>query len=1062
MVRVLLVRPRGHVEQSGVAIDDERLSVRTAVPEATATAVLVEQPDVVGVPVDETGLDTLRRVRDEVEATPVVALATGRAHSVLCEAIEAGAADAISFESAGSEAFVDRLVYVCKRHEAALDGREAASRTAPHRTAEPVAMLESDGTIVDTSAPFEAVLGRSFDSGEGRSLVDFLADESGATRDGVAALDPEQRQTDWTHLSVPVARPDGSRGQLSGALVRAHDGAVRADENHAVFALYVGRPAASDATVSPQSSPRRGVPPTAVSPDGRPDATFEQLLETTEELMAARTPAAVAAALATTAASLLDCDGAVARLHDDGVLRTAATSGTAFEECSPPAALAVGEGPAGTAFERGEPVREEWSPAGSEDSVARSESRVRAVPIDQHGTVSVVASRDARLDDCHLQELLAAIAATALARTDRAQRIHGLLERTESLLDAETPTAVCDRTLDAVRELIGDEAIGVYLFDDGSAALEPVVWSDRTEQLLGDPPSIPRGRGVVWDAFEDGTLRSYDDVTAEQTPLNADTSVRSEIHVPLGEHGVVIVGSPAPGVYDDVDEQLLELLGVNVARTLDRVHRQQELREYEAAFEAVGHMLVLCDEDGTITHATEPLAAEIGRSRADLVGESVLDHFDAGDGGTIQSALHRAADAGSTDASTDAVADDAADTLDTQLRTTADEPIPVTLEFDPLPDLGRRTLLTVHDRSELVEKQSQLARERDRFSYLFDHLPDPVVEVELGETGPLVTSANSAFGDIFGYDPDAIAGQPLNDIIVPEEERDRAQRLDERALNGHVNIREVERLTDSGRRQFLFRGIPYELDDSDEIYGFGIYTDITEQKERQQHLEVIHRVLRHNLRNDINVVLGGLDVLEPAIEGQRAEFLEDLRSTAQGLVRMSHKAKELAAAIDLGTDDCDPVDLERLVESVLDAARDRYDDVTFETELHTHVVQGNPNVLSSAVLELVENAVEHGEADRVHIDVTADTDAVRLQVADDGPGIPEYERDVVTDGTITPLQHGSGLGLWLVRRAAESCGGTVSFDEDGPLSGGTVAIELHPTTSEGDHDPSGEQGAQTS
>jgi signal transduction histidine kinase len=156
------------------------------------------------------------------------------------------------------------------------------------------------------------------------------------------------------------------------------------------------------------------------------------------------------------------------------------------------------------------------------------------------------------------------------------------------------------------------------------------------------------------------------------------------------------------------------------------------------------------------------------------------------------------------------------------------------------------------------------------------------------------------------------------------------------------------------------------------------------------------------------------------------------------------------------------MNVERLVDQVVEIARDRYESVTFETDTEGHVVQGNPDVLSSALLELVENAVEHGDADQIRLGVVADTGGVKLRVADDGPGIPEYEREVVTGGTITPLQHGSGLGLWLVRRAAKACGGTVSFEENGPLSGGTVAIELHRTTPESDRDPSGERGAQTS
>jgi signal transduction histidine kinase len=57
---------------------------------------------------------------------------------------------------------------------------------------------------------------------------------------------------------------------------------------------------------------------------------------------------------------------------------------------------------------------------------------------------------------------------------------------------------------------------------------------------------------------------------------------------------------------------------------------------------------------------------------------------------------------------------------------------------------------------------------------------------------------------------------------------------------------------------------------------------------------------------------------------------------------------------------------------------------------------------------------------------------VRLTVADDGPGIPKAEIEVIEEGQETPLEHASGLGLWLVQHVVEQSGGDVEFEvEDG-------------------------------
>jgi sensor histidine kinase regulating citrate/malate metabolism len=57
---------------------------------------------------------------------------------------------------------------------------------------------------------------------------------------------------------------------------------------------------------------------------------------------------------------------------------------------------------------------------------------------------------------------------------------------------------------------------------------------------------------------------------------------------------------------------------------------------------------------------------------------------------------------------------------------------------------------------------------------------------------------------------------------------------------------------------------------------------------------------------------------------------------------------------------------------------------------------------------------------------------VAVSVADDGPGIEPTEYDVLKRGTETPLRHGSGIGLWIVKWGVDHLGGRISFDERDP------------------------------
>ena len=94
------------------------------------------------------------------------------------------------------------------------------------------------------------------------------------------------------------------------------------------------------------------------------------------------------------------------------------------------------------------------------------------------------------------------------------------------------------------------------------------------------------------------------------------------------------------------------------------------------------------------------------------------------------------------------------------------------------------------------------------------------------------------------------------------------------------------------------------------------------------------------------------------------------------------------------------------------------------------------------------NAVEHGgDASTVEVTVAAEPgNRVTIAVADDGPGLPAVERDLLRGGTETPLNHGDGLGLWLVNWIVTDVGGTLDVTVD---DGTTVTVELRGPDAEG-------------
>ena len=344
----------------------------------------------------------------------------------------------------------------------------------------------------------------------------------------------------------------------------------------------------------------------------------------------------------------------------------------------------------------------------------------------------------------------------------------------------------------------------------------------------------------------------------------------------------------------------------------------------------------------------------------------------------------------------------------------------------------------------------------DPYGRLFELSRDAVTEIEIVDQIPIVRAVNPAFIEVFGYERGAVLGESLNELIVPEHHSGEASAFDQRTTDGEVNWATVSRQTAEGLREFLYRSVPFERDG--ESRALAIYTDITDQRRRERHHQVLHRVLRHNLRNDLTQILAAANEL--LANGQN----DDVRTQAQRIRAAVDDLEELSTAASkvedlLGADQVEysSIDLPQVVETLVKRYRTEYPTATIETDLPGSLDVTADHRLSAALDALVENSVEHGNTpqqdtdgtgDGVHVHIAVETvgaEAVAT-VVDDGPGIPEYERAAVfNERPLSQLSHGSGLGLWLAKWVVESYGGRLTYERRG---GETVVAAHVPLASE--------------
>ncbi|WP_435063244.1 histidine kinase N-terminal 7TM domain-containing protein [Halobaculum sp. EA56] len=307
----------------------------------------------------------------------------------------------------------------------------------------------------------------------------------------------------------------------------------------------------------------------------------------------------------------------------------------------------------------------------------------------------------------------------------------------------------------------------------------------------------------------------------------------------------------------------------------------------------------------------------------------------------------------------------------------------------------------------------------------------PRAAAEADDAGP------AGGGDSAG----SVAGDPLDAYVADID-------LDD------TEPQRIEQTTDAGYR--VYEATVSGIDDHHgRVVGYTVtFADVTDREARRQRLEVLNRVLRHNLRNDMTVVVGNADLLTERVDEDDRPLADAISRRGRALQRLGEKARDVEEVLDDAAA-AREVAAAEVCRDVVRDVRESYPDADVAVDVPSDLrLVVRERVLRVVIGNLVENGIEHGDGATVRVAVRVDDDGVRFVVADDGPGIPEAELESIRSGTETALSHGSGLGLWVVRWGTRLLGADLSFD-DRDTTGTVVTVALPERVladADGDHD----------
>jgi PAS domain S-box-containing protein len=581
--------------------------------------------------------------------------------------------------------------------------------------------------------------------------------------------------------------------------------------------------------------------------------------------------------------------------------------------------------------------------------------------------------------------------------------------------------------------------LGVW---DWNVETDEVDFSDQWGKMLGYAPE------KVDDHLDEWEKRVHpDDLPEVEATLEAHFAGETDYYD--SEHRMKTADGDWKWIRDigrvverDADGDPVRAVGIHLDID-DRKERERTLRQFQQAVEETAHAVYITDTDGTIEYVNPAFEDVTGYSEAEALGQTPRllksgeydDEFYEEFWETISSG----------DRWVDEMIDRRADGDDIVLNQTVS---PITDgEGNP-----QKFVAIAQDITQRKEAEEALERTQEELRQIIDLVPDLIfVKNRAGE----YLLANETTAEFYGTTPEEVEGSHESEVIpsVDDSEEFRQDDLEVIESGEPKFIPQEELTTAEGETRVLqTTKIPYEIAESEEDAVLGYARDVTDLTEYQRqlesqrdNLEVLNQVVRHDIRNDLQLVLAYTERLGSSVDGDNKEYIERVLDATQDAIDITTTARDVTRVM-LQTD----VDLKRIrlrpaLESEVDDVRSNYGHalVRIDGTLPNIEVLAD-EMLESVFRNLLKNAIQHNdkEVPEVTVSGTRTDGTVAVRIADNGPGISdERKEEVFEQGKMGLDSEGTGLGLYLVETLVERYDGEVYVEDNDP-TGAVFVVEL--------------------
>jgi len=352
------------------------------------------------------------------------------------------------------------------------------------------------------------------------------------------------------------------------------------------------------------------------------------------------------------------------------------------------------------------------------------------------------------------------------------------------------------------------------------------------------------------------------------------------------------------------------------------------------------------------------------------------------------------------------------------------------------------TIGVAHNLTDVRRLEDELAAKNRFMANILQDSADAIITMDPDN---IITSWNKGAESIFGYHAAEVVGKSVNIIVPPElREAQELTKISQRLRTlGAVRSYQTERVTKDGRRiQVIFTRTAIRDDSGQVIGSSAVVKDLTSFRnlERQladaEHLATMGELsagLAHEIKNPLAGIKGAIDVIHdslPATDLHR-DILGDVLHQVD---RIDKIVRDLLNYAKPKPPSHTTIHLTELAHRIIAMARksSKNDSLSIHMELLSRIpaFTGDETQLEQVLLNLLlnsQNAMPSGGHITVRLSYDSESAAIRMEVEDDGPGIPEEVRKKVFQPFFTTRVDGIGLGLATCLKNVQYHGGTIEI-----------------------------------